>query len=546
MNQGNTAIKPAMELAGQNLINMLHPDYDYLPSFLIAVDRDYKADRQFFFMTHNIGRWVDAMYRLEAATSFAAPEKIQEAMFCHIKAFCDNPDDLFLRPLDKLPYGEGDLFCFHSLREHLAAFCMLGKVKKNQWALDSAHRMLVKLESLLLPRDKWVAEQRVWDIEKTKRYMHLGLKKIHPGWNLNLQGSEGRLIEPLIWYYELTGDVLALNLADRFARFHLDYSTSPDGAFYGGSLAGHNHSYMGTIRGLLAYGRFSGQHEYVDAVAKTYQVAFPTIITPSGYCTHDLDKEMGGDISSAGDVAQIALWLGMYHGYADYLDDVQRIVVSRLLPCQITESPPLQPKDTERKPRQEFLPDGRLALFDYPENMEHIIIGALGGIYGHPYGAKWSVVDVTASALHSLVDVYNHVAQETENEIRVYFHFDYDTDFVKISSERSEDGEIATLTIEPKVRKNLWVRIPGWVPGDSLRVTVDGKTTATRVSQFLVINANDLPGRVQLKYERPLHKSVERVNGTDYELTWRGDEVVGICPNTGFYPFYTTTSGCDG
>ena len=40
-----TDLKRSMELAGQNLIRMLHPGRDYLPSFLIAVDPESNRRR---------------------------------------------------------------------------------------------------------------------------------------------------------------------------------------------------------------------------------------------------------------------------------------------------------------------------------------------------------------------------------------------------------------------------------------------------------------------------------------------------------------------
>ena len=57
---------------------------------------------------------------------------------------------------------------------------------------------------------------------------------------------------------------------------------------------------------------------------------------------------------------------------------------------------------------------------------------------------------------------------------------------------------------------------------------------------FLYISAEDLKGQVVLTYNLPVHKEIETTAGTDYELTWRGDEIIGIYPNNDFYPFYPT------
>jgi hypothetical protein len=532
----------SMNLAGQNLLNMLHPGHDYLPSFLIAVEPDYTADRQVFFAAHNIGRWLDAMYRLEAATGFTAPEKIQAAMLRNVQAYCNNPDNLFLRPLDRYPFEKGDLFCFHSLREHLAALHALAKYKGSGWARERASQMIIAFDQLLLPEQEWRVQGTVWDIPKLKRYQAQNCKEVFWGWSPNLQGSEGRLIEPLLWIYDLTGDTRALKLAGRFAQFHLDLSTRPDGAFYAEKLSGHNHSYMGTLRGLLYYGRVTDQHQYVEAVAQTYDNAVKKIVRHSGFTTHDLQRDYGGDLSSAADAAQIALWLGCDCGYPEHLDDVQRLVISRILAAQITECPPLRPKDVDRQAHTKVMPDSRFAWVDYPENMAEMVIGALGGIYGRPHGGKWSVTDVTCSVLSFLVDFYQSIAREGARDVWVYFHMDYDTEFLKIGVQR---GKVARVSIDLRTNKNLLVRIPDWVPRKSLVLTVNGMPGALDwMGSFVVVSKNQFPGVVELRYELPFRKEKEKIGDVEFEISWRGDEVVGICPNTDFYPFYPTAKDC--
>ena len=542
--QTRVNLKKRMELAGQNLINMLHPEYDYLPSFLILVTPDQKAERQTFFMSHNIGRWIDAMYRLEDATGIAAPQPIQEAMLRNVRAYCDNSDDLFLRPLDRFPYEEGDLMCFHSLREQLGALHALAKFKNDDWARERALRMIVALDRLLLPEGQWQARSTVWDIPQIKRYQEEGCTKVFWGWSPNLQGSEGRLIEPLLWMHQLTGDDLALEMAGRFAKFHLEHSTRPDGDFYSGeNLAGHNHSYMGTLRGLLYFGLVTGKHEYVDAVAKTYQKAIPRIVKQSGFTTHDLHRDHGGDTSSAADVVQIALWLGIHQGYSECLDDVQRLVLSRILPSQITETPSLKPKRADRTPGTMVLPDKHFAFLDYPEHVDQMIIGALGGIYGRAHGGKLCVTDVTSTVLSVLVDVYQHIVVEDEGELRINFHLDYESDSLRLSSVRKDRAHVS---IDVKIKKHVLLRVPDWVPEDSIQLTVNGQQAPLDwEGRFLRVRQDSLPANIELVYDLPITKTREKVDGTKYNITWRGDEIVGICPNTSFYPFFATASDCN-
>ena len=123
------------------------------------------------------------------------------------------------------------------------------------------------------------------------------------------------------------------------------------------------------MRGLLLYGELTGQHEYIDTVAATYRKTVRTRLKPSGFISHDMDKDRKGETTSPGDAAQLALWLAARHGYAEFFDDVERIVRARLLPCQITATPGLKRaelapllagrlwRDAHRKPRRQ---DGHL------------------------------------------------------------------------------------------------------------------------------------------------------------------------------------------
>ena len=45
--------------------------------------------------------------------------------------------------------------------------------------------------------------------------------------------------------------------------------------------------------------------------------------------------------------------------------------------------------------------------------------------------------------------------------------------------------------------------------------------------------------QIKVQYDLPVTTTEEPTDGVAYCLTWRGDEVVGIRPNTDFLPFYS-------
>jgi hypothetical protein len=536
-------LKTCMDLAGKNLLNMLCEKRNYLPYFMTMVERDYRAEMQFFHPHHNLGRVWDSLLRLEHATGFVIPANIEGAMLENLYKFFDNPDHLCLYPLD-MPYKPVDLFCFHSLREHLLTLDSLVRLRNSRWARETAHKMLVTISNILLPVETWKVKNSVWDVAKTHRYRQLNIEKPHSGWALSLQSSEGRLIEPLLLYHKTTKDPLARELADKFAKFHLDLSTRPDGEFYGHPVyAGHNHSYLGTLRGVLYYGMATGQREYIEAVEKTYRVAIPKIVKKSGHTTHDVGREGGSDVASASDVAIMALWLGVYAGYPEHLDDVARIVRSRMIPSQILESPALTPKTYPPEKGEEptsVSPDGRVSYLDFPPDMQQRIIGALG-ICTEPHAGKISVTDVTAAILQAMVEIYEHIAVKSDQDLTVYFHLNYEDEHIEIRSVRAEK---ARVTIRVKQKDDLRIRVPRWAPRESIQLSIGGQPVEPDiVHDFLRIPRDMLTGDIVLTHDLPVHKETERSVDVDWVLTWRGDEIIGIYPNSDFYPFFRTGTG---
>lgn len=488
----------AMELAGDNLIANLDPANNYLPSWSVLLLLNDSLDIHRSYFSHNLGRWWDAMLRLENATGYQIPGNIEAAMLANLKRYFDNSDNLCLEP--KLDSNKKVWMDLHSLREGMLALNALVRYRNNSWAKEKGHAMCSSLLRL-------TKEDGSLDIEKLSSYRDYKEYATYPRIR-----SDGRLIEALVWFYEATGDSAAIRAADRFARYHLKNSTLSDGSapFEIGS---HTHSYLGTLRGLLLFGELTDQKEYIDAVANTYEKTFKVLLKKSGFISHNFATDSVGETSSPGDIAQIALWLATRHERTEYFDEVERIVRARLIPCQITEVPVLKnPKDAP------------------------LLLGALGGMYKDPHGFKEATTDVTAAVIHSLVDVYNHIVVSEEAGLRVNLHLNYEDNRVRIASKR-EKSAILSLLVKEKL--NVSVRIPRWTPLNSVKVTVDGKLYQPLVlGDYIFVPKDMLPGEIVVSYALPVSTEIEATKGINYRITWRGDEVMGIWPNSSHLPFY--------
>lgn len=501
-----------MRLAGGHLLVALNPKENYLPYFIMKIGKDYRATYEFTWPSHNIGRWIDAMLRLENATGFVIPPKLETAMVENLKSFFDNPDNLLIPPAKYAMLSEPpNQLEIHSSREALLALNALARFRGNRWAPEQAHRMMETLWRVSRANGDWDYD----GLEAARRM-------IRPP-RMDPTQSHGRMIEALVWFYETSGDPLALKLATRFAEYHLENTTSADGTLNLASKAGHTHSYLGTLRGLVLFGELTNQRAYIERVAATYRTyVLARLIKPSGVIAHGMQEEGNAEPASAGDVVQLGLWLSR-HGYPEFLEDVERLVRSRLLPAQIVKRPGLKPA----------VQDGSDAHAD----LDARVVGGFAGMH-EPYWGANPATDITCAVLHTLVDVYQHVAVQGPMGLTVNLHFDFEDDKIRVTTER---GERAKVTLTPKIRQNLAVRIPSWTPPESVKVTVNGQPVeSTRVGRFACISRDVFPAPIVLEYDLPVRKSIERIAGVDYSLTWKGDAIVGISPNSDFMPLYPT------
>jgi len=407
----------------------------------------------------------------------------------------------FSNPLNQIEFG--------SMRESILALTALARFQGNRWALEQGHRMMETVWKIS-------HDDGTWDFNKLEA-MH----RLRPMPRNDPMQSHGRSIEALVWFYEISQDPLALRLANRFARYHLQNTTFPDGTFNPASTGDHTHSYLGTLRGLLLFGELTSQHEYVERIAATYRTTvLGRFIRKSGLIGHGLYNPELAEPASTGDAVQLGLWLAR-NGYTEFLDDAERLVRACLLPSQIVQKPELKPA----------VDDGA----DLHTNLSARAVGAYGGMHP-PFWGKNPTTDITSAVLHTLVDVYQHIAVSAPAGLTVNFHFDYEDDRVRIHSKRQEKGQVS---IEPKVHENVLVRIPSWAPPNSVRLTVNGKACdPIVVGAFAFIPRDLLPATIELEYDLPVRKEIETVAEVDYTLTWRGDDIVGIAPNSDFFPFY--------
>jgi len=506
-------LRDRLELSAAGLMAILDPEKELMPT------RGYEV-------AHDLGRWWDAALRLEETIGFVIPADLEAASLRNLERLTDNPDRLLTNRSDVPWLRDKAKINPHNFRETLLAFGGLVRRRRSLWAYD-AGLQLARTMGHILDGDGRLNYTRLGSWGSLP--MELDIKDRRGEW-FDGTGSSGRALEALVWFYEETGCNEILDVAARIAALHLANTTNPDGSMRAEIVDpehnGHNHSYHGTLRGLLLFGLLTGQRQYVETVEATYRKAVRCrIVRESGWAPHDLGKPINNneygdpssDPASAGDSAQLALWLALRAGCDDLLDDVERLVRARLLPSQCTEAAFLLAAGG-RTPRE---------------------VGAWC-IHGHSHAGKGCHPDVHAAVIHTLCDVYRNILTRTAAGVRVNLHFNAENEWLRTTTTRS--GREARLNVRVKRPENIWIRIPGYTPEASLRLTVDGQTlTPRRMGVFSWVPASALKvgSEIALVYNLPERQTEEKMpSGRTYTFAWRGDEIVGVSPQEDWMPFY--------
>lgn len=503
---------PSMKLAGQNLIHSLSPEHNYTPYWQMRINPDKRAAFNMWWPQHNIGRWWDAMLRLEHTLGIKIPEREEQAMLANAKRFFDNPDHLCFQPLD----FEEEIFPMelHSLREGLLCLDSLVRYRKNGWAKDKGHKMLQTIERI-------ANDDCSWDLTKLDYYQRCNGRALD--FLTGAVETNGRLIEALVWFYESTGDPVAFKLAKKFSEWHYEHTTNADGTIRTAE-PDHAHSYVGTLRGLLLYGKLTKQRKYIDRVAASYMTTvMGHVVKESGFTSHDLGQEKRGETTTPGDAAQLGLWLAMEGYGGDFLDAAERCVRARLLPCQITEALQLRPQKDEKSDR----------FF----NLSQRSVGAYGGMHTLQHGGKMCTTDITSAVLHSLLDVYRHIVVKDPNMTFVLFHFEFADDDIEVKVTHQKER---TLEIRHRRKMPLMVRIPRWVDRAALTFEQGGiRREPAFAGDFLVVEGGgDSDSPTKISFPLPQRTIFEKTDGVNFEIRWSGDTIVGISPNVEHFPFY--------
>lgn len=227
----------------------------------------------------------------------------------------------------------------------------------------------------------------------------------------------------------------------------------------------------------------------------------------------DANPDMG-ECNNTGDIIETALILGQY-GYPEYYQDAERILRGHLLQSQLRDTSFItDPPNPNNEDGKHNVANRHLGAFGFPAP------------YGHePLDAKRISfnMDIVGGSVGTLCDVYRAIITTDTAGHWVNLLFDHETEHVKVESPYTHNA----LTITVKTPKPLFVRLPSWLPPQTIRMTE--KTNSFQINNgFLFFAQPPVNQPISLPFELPKQNMVLKHRTRDIRVQLKGDSVVAM------------------
>jgi DUF1680 family protein len=363
----------------------------------------------------------------------------------------------------------------------------------------------------------------------------------------------GRLILPLVEYWQLTGREDVKRFIEKLARYSVEVSTGikPDGEVIGTGWWGHLHSTMDMASGIVEFSRVTGRTHWIDWAKRVYDWIGRTHANRYGWVA---DASNSSICESCAIASRFRLGLALYRaGVGNPYGEIDRYLRNQLLENQFKDLsflPPLEPArprtaratyaGVDRMVRGTFqcwgLPND---LIGYPE-IEGC--GAGGGVQG--LSLAWEAQSEWRDA-------------EESTELRIHLLFNREVRgpsqgsvsqgapvALELWSSLPFQGRVTMLAHRQIDR--LSVRLPDGTEPAAARVRrtlaghEPGSESAAQVHAQYAAIRNVQPGeQIELTFPLLEYDTVEQARADSYKVRWKGSSVLRLEPAGPKVPLYS-------
>ena len=136
--------------------------------------------------------------------------------------------------------------------------------------------------------------------------------------------------------------------------------------------------------------------------------------------------------------------------------------------------------------------------------------------------------DITSGAVHAFAECWLHRVTLADGVASINLLFDYDGDGLQVRSGLPLEGRVSLRAARDITAR---VRVPQWVDGSTLRLSVGGEQRRAAVEGgYLTVGQLAAGQEAEVTFDVPVRLEQETVDGVRYTTTWAGNQILDIRP----------------
>ena len=372
--------------------------------------------------------------------------------------------------------------------------------------------------------------------EPNAKFGDPGAGDIMPTGYLAVDHGNGRLIQGLAQYYQVTGYEPAQMLAGKLVKFLKDnaHYYDAEGRFLwshvdrveGQAFGGHFHNHTIGLLSMVEYAAAVRDRELLEWLRSSYEWAktqgsslvgfFPEMIKPNYPSCESCE---------VADMIGVAVKLSTA-GAGDYWDDVDRWARNQFAESQLTEGQWIY-RMAESMPKKPVA---------FNETADRVAERNLGGFAGWASGNEWAIRAgimhcCTGNSVRSLYYIWEHIVQHENGRLQVNLLLNRASKWADVYSYIPYEGRVDLRIKQPCA--SLLVRAPEWVESNSPQIVCKVNGVSRKLNwEGRYVNAGAGKAGDTLVVTFPIGERTvkEKLGDSVYTLVIKGNTVVSIDP----------------
>jgi hypothetical protein len=347
--------------------------------------------------------------------------------------------------------------------------------------------------------------------------------------------------QALSQYYRWTGNELVKTAVGRLVNYQKDHINffDPSGKFIlttPGVAPAHFHLHSLSILGFLEYALAAHDARLAEYCRKSYEWARSQGSVTTGFFPENIVPDFpNSEGCPVADMIALALTLSKA-GVGDYWDDADRWLRNFFAELQLRrDKADKLAQATRNLPAQSV---------HYSETADRVLERNIGAFAGWPGPNEWMHrIGIqhccTGNCARTLYYAWESILEWQHEDLRINLLLNRASPWADVHSFVPYEGQVELRIKQPC--RSVQVRLPEWVPAGCPEVVCKFGKRSRAIhwqGRFVSVGAAKSGDQIRLSFPMVERTVRERMGGTDYTLSLKGNTVVAIDPPGKICPLY--------